>query len=178
MCFFISFCHLGRNKYNGFWLKSGTNANFWFDIYGAKIWVYYLSWKSYFWRKLILTYRYWNQNFSFSLTNCLNWSNVLVGRVFADGLGDWSWDIPKTQKMVLDASLLNTQHYKVRIKGKVEKSKKRSSTSPTPWGSSDWKGSLWISLDYGCQLYLLFIYLPISGDKYMRERIKLYLDSD
>ena len=30
--------------------------------------------------------------------------------------------IPKTQKMVFDAALLNTQHYKVRIKGKVEKS--------------------------------------------------------
>ena len=30
--------------------------------------------------------------------------------------------IPKTQKMVLDAALLNTQHYKVRIKGKVEQS--------------------------------------------------------
>ena len=28
--------------------------------------------------------------------------------------------IPKTQKMVLSAALLNTQHYKVRIKGKVE----------------------------------------------------------
>ena len=28
--------------------------------------------------------------------------------------------IPKTQKMVLDAALLSTQHYKVRIKGKVE----------------------------------------------------------
>ena len=28
--------------------------------------------------------------------------------------------IPKTQKMVLDAALLITQHYKVRIKGKVE----------------------------------------------------------
>ena len=27
--------------------------------------------------------------------------------------------IPKTQKMVLDASLLNNQRYKVRIKGKV-----------------------------------------------------------
>ena len=26
--------------------------------------------------------------------------------------------IPKTQKLVLDASLLNIQHYKVRIKGK------------------------------------------------------------
>ena len=30
--------------------------------------------------------------------------------------------------MVLDASLLNTQHYKLRIKGKVEKSRERSST--------------------------------------------------
>ena len=31
--------------------------------------------------------------------------------------------------MVLDASLLNTEHYKVRIKGKVEQSTERSSTS-------------------------------------------------
>ena len=37
------------------------------------------------------------------------------------------WVIPKTQKMVLDANMLNTQHYKVRIKGKVEKSRERSS---------------------------------------------------
>ena len=29
----------------------------------------------------------------------------------------------KLKKMVLDAALLNTQHYKVRIKGKVEQSK-------------------------------------------------------
>ena len=32
--------------------------------------------------------------------------------------------------MVVDTSLLNTQQYKVRIKGKVEQSKKRSSTLP------------------------------------------------
>ena len=31
------------------------------------------------------------------------------------------------KKMVLDASLLNTQHYKVRIKSKVEKSRESSS---------------------------------------------------
>ena len=31
--------------------------------------------------------------------------------------------IPKTQKMVIDATLLNTQYYKVRIKGKVEQSR-------------------------------------------------------
>ena len=46
------------------------------------------------------------------------------GRVFTNGLGDRgsipSRAIPKTLKMVPDASLLNTQHYKVRIKGKVE----------------------------------------------------------
>ena len=33
----------------------------------------------------------------------------------------------KTKKMVLDAILLNTQHYKAHIKGKVEKSRERSS---------------------------------------------------
>ena len=35
--------------------------------------------------------------------------------------------IPKTFKMVLDTSLLNIQQYKVRIKGKVERSRERSS---------------------------------------------------
>ena len=30
--------------------------------------------------------------------------------------------------MVLDTSLLNTQHYKIRIKGKVERSRERSNT--------------------------------------------------
>ena len=38
--------------------------------------------------------------------------------------------IPKTLKMVLDTSLLNTQQYKVRIKGKVEQFRERSSALP------------------------------------------------
>ena len=38
--------------------------------------------------------------------------------------------IPKTQKMVLDASFLNTQYYNVRVKGKVEQSRELSSTLP------------------------------------------------
>ena len=57
-----------------------------------------------------------------------------MSRVFDNGPGDWGsvpgWAIPKTQKMVLDAALLNTQHYKVRIKGKVEQSRERSSALP------------------------------------------------
>ena len=50
----------------------------------------------------------------------------LVGRVFANGPGD----ILKTLKIVLDTSLLKTQQYKVRIKGKVEKCRGRSSALP------------------------------------------------
>ena len=38
--------------------------------------------------------------------------------------------IPKTQKMVFDAALLNTQQYKVQIKGKVEQSRERSCILP------------------------------------------------
>ena len=38
--------------------------------------------------------------------------------------------MPKTQKIVLDAALLNTQHYKVRIKDKVEQSKERNDALP------------------------------------------------
>ena len=57
-----------------------------------------------------------------------------MGRVFANGLGDLGSIpdrvIPKTLKMVLDTSLLNTQQYKVHIKGKVEQSRERSGTFP------------------------------------------------
>ena len=52
-------------------------------------------------------------------------------RVFANGPGDLGSIsgrvIPKTQKMVFDATLLNTRHYKVRIKGKMKQSSERSS---------------------------------------------------
>ena len=34
----------------------------------------------------------------------------------------------KDSKMVLDDSLLNTQHYKVQIKGKVEQTREKSAT--------------------------------------------------
>ena len=37
----------------------------------------------------------------------------------------------KDSKIVFDASLLNTQHYKVRIKGKVEHPGKGVAPSPT-----------------------------------------------
>ena len=66
-------------------------------------------------------------------------------RVFAYGPGDQGSTpgrvIPKTQKMVLDATLLNTQHYKVRIKVKWSNPGKGVVPSPTPWCSSYRKGA-------------------------------------
>ena len=41
---------------------------------------------------------------------------------------------PKTLKMVFDATLLNSQHYKVRINVKVEQSRERGSAPPTHLG--------------------------------------------
>ena len=63
----------------------------------------------------------------------------LMSKVFADRLGD-QFSIPgrvilKTRKMVLDAVLLNTQHYKVRIKGKEEQSREWNSALPYTWVS-------------------------------------------
>ena len=53
-----------------------------------------------------------------------------IGLVYDNGPGGRSPNpsrvIPQTPKKVLDAALLNTQHYKVRIKGKVEQSRERS----------------------------------------------------
>ena len=58
----------------------------------------------------------------------------MMVRVFTNGLGGLGsilgQVIPKTQKLVLDATLLNTQHYKVRIKGKGEQSRERNSALP------------------------------------------------
>ena len=83
----------------------------------------------------------------------------LAVRLFANGPRDLGSIpgrvIPKTQKMLFDASLLNTQHYKVRIKGKIEQSWEGVAPSPTPWCSNYRKGSLRVTLDYGRQLYLL-----------------------
>ena len=56
---------------------------------------------------------------------------AIVGSVYVNEPGDQGSIpdrvIPKTQKMVPDATLLNAQHNKVRIKDKVEQSRERSS---------------------------------------------------
>ena len=81
-------------------------------------------------------------------------------RVFANGtvdLGSISGRvIPKTQNMLLDTSLLNTQHCKVQIKGKWGNPGKEVAPSPKPCCGSYRKGSLRVTLDYGRQLICLY----------------------
>ena len=83
----------------------------------------------------------------------INWPIGIVVRVFANGLEDKD-SIPKIQKMVLDNYLLNTQHYKVKIKDKWSNPEKGVVPSSTPQCSCYWKGSLWFALDYGRPIYL------------------------
>ena len=84
------------------------------------------------------------QFFSYNLLKHTGNNQQLL--VISNGLGDRGsipgCVIPKTKKkkkkkkkkMVLNTSLLNTQHYKVFFKGKVEQSKERS--SPLPYTST------------------------------------------
>ena len=62
-----------------------------------------------------------------SLKSAIKQTIGLMSREFTNGLGDrvliLGQVIPKTQKMVLDVALLNTQYYKVGIKDKMEQSK-------------------------------------------------------
>ena len=79
---------------------------------------------------------------------------------FSNGPGDLGsvpgQVIPKTQKMVLDASLLNTQHYKVQIKGKVSQSWERSSALQIGVVAIE-KGAFWSpSTGGGRQPYFYF----------------------
>ena len=54
----------------------------------------------------------------------------------------------RLKKMVLGASLLNTQHYKVRIKGMWSNPRKGVAPSTSPSCSSYGKGRLQVTLDY------------------------------
>ena len=57
-----------------------------------------------------------------------------VGRVFANSSGNLGSNsgrvLPKALKTVLDTTVLNTLKYKVRIKGKLEQSREKSSALP------------------------------------------------
>ena len=71
-----------------------------------------------------------------------------MGRVFANVPGELGSIqgrvIPKTLKMVLDTSLLNTRQYNGSIKGKVEQYRERSCAPPIHFGVvAVEKGAFW-----------------------------------
>ena len=60
------------------------------------------------------------------------------------------------------ASLLNTNHYKVQIKGKWNNPGKGVASFQTPRCSSYWKENLRVSLNYGQPIYLLIYQFSLS----------------
>ena len=86
--------------------------------------------------------------------------------MFVSGLGDLGSIpgrvIPKTLKMVLDTSLLNTQQYKVRIKGKVEQSRERGSALPRHLSVvAIEKGTFWLPSTKVANFTYIYIYIYI-----------------
>ena len=111
-------------------------------------------WRLHIWLMQTLTSLFWPGLYPLNI-------GIMV-RVFTNSSGDLGsvpgQVIPKTQKMILKATLIKTQHYKVRIKGKAWSNPRKGVVpSSTPWCSSYQKGSLWVTLDYGRQLY----YIPL-----------------
>ena len=116
-----------------------------------------------------------NQNKNW-ITSPFSFFKQHLRRVLANGPRDWGSIIgrviTKTQKMVLDAALLNTQHYKVSIKGKWSNPGKKLG-SPLHLGvvAID-KGAFGLpSTKVANFTYLLFSYLQI----YFRHLYSHYL---
>ena len=93
-----------------------------------------------------------------SVRQVILWIHWHRGRVYAHGPGNRGSIpdrvIPKTQKMVLDAYLPNTQHDKARIKGKWSIRRKGVAPFSPPQCCSFWKRSLPVTLDYGRPTYI------------------------
>ena len=100
-------------------------------------WWWYNNYANLQFRWLAAIYSFWRKMNTYMIVSR---AIGLMNRVFANGPGDLSSVsgrvIPKTQKLVLNAALLNTKHYTVSIKGKMEQSREGVTPSYTPWCSS------------------------------------------
>ena len=78
--------------------------------------------------------------------------------------------IPKLKKWYLMPLCLTLSI--IRYRSRVKWSNHRKEPSPTLWCSSYSKGSLWFGLNYGCQLYNLFI-ICLKNAESMKPRVRL-----
>ena len=97
------------------------------------------------------------------------WLIGLVSRVFANGLGGLGSItgrvIPKTLKWYLIPPCLTLSNLRYVLRVKWSNPGKEVAPFPTPRCSSCWKGSLLVTLNFSCQLYLLYFYIPlVYGD--------------
>ena len=110
---------LGWSKYFVFYRNTHEFSSVFFFLFFFFLFIYFIS------LPFLLLFHHLTQNSRIILyfANSPGDLGSILGRV-----------IPKTLKMVLHNSLLNTQQNKVRIKGKVEQSWEKSSA--LPWSPS------------------------------------------
>ena len=117
--------------------------------YNSKFFVLRIVTWSYNCLLIIINYLKWYkcvQTNDFNQIEIITRQHIIITGHWYNGLSVRQWPgrpgflfpgrvIPKTQKMVLDSSLLNTRHYKVRINGKMEQFRERSSALPFEKGT-------------------------------------------
>ena len=91
----------------------------------------------------------------------------MMARVFANSLGDLGSIpgrvIPKSQKIVLDTSFLTLSIIRYGSRVKWSNPGKGVVPSPTPWCCSYWKGSFWVTFNYGLLYIYIYIYIYENG---------------
>ena len=129
----------------------------WVSLYIPLCGTWWEVWSSLYWEIIftVILYYFWDL-LIYLLSNVLfilfSYSYLFIYLfIYSSGIYLFTCRVlPKTKKkMVLNAFLPNTQHYKVQIKGKWSNPGKGIAPSPKPWSNTYWKGSLRVSLDYG-----------------------------
>ena len=145
-----------------------------------KLYYYKNKYKSYYCKVYIRLTEIWafNEIFIFQ-TKTLSYNDlsidlsILAWWLECSPMARETW----VQKIILDASLLNTQHYKIVLRVQWSNPGKGEAPSPTPWCSSYRKGSLWVTLEYGRRIYLLYIYIYMYIYKdYIHISVHRYID--
>ena len=124
------------------------------------------SFPSSIWEKLIFHWNYWVYLLLSSHTHthtrlyiytyiyvcvsvCISYWHV--GRVFPTGLGDWA---SVTGQVISNTQKWYAKYYKERIKGMCSYPGKWVVPFFTPWCGRYWKGSFWVTFEYGRPTYI------------------------
>ena len=105
-------------------------------------------------------------------------SSTIFFSLWYDPTWDWTlvWSYQRLKKkwyLIVPCLTLNIIRYVSRLK--CSNPGKWVTPSPTPWCDSYWKKSLWVTLDYSCQLYFYLYKLHNESLIIYTEKIEQYI---